>query len=854
MLRKVLLPALCLILPSLAAMGQQPLSITGFVVDPSGAVVSGATIRLEKPTGVLVSQTLSDTKGSFQFSKIPAGAYVMTIPAYMGLAAKSTPLHLTANVSGTKINLSTEMVSQDVVVGADDAPTMDPSTNRDTVTVSGSDLRNTPVFDQDFIATMTPFLDASSGSSGGVTLIVDGVEMQSVAVSASAIQEVRTNNDPYSAEFARPGRGRIEIISKPGSSDFHGELNFTVRNAVLNAKNHFALVKPPESREIYEGHLRGPLGHGGRTSFIVSASLRQRNSAVAINAVGPNGPIQQNILTPSRNSQATMRVNHDFSTAHRISIGYNFELESYKNDGIGGIVLPEAGTNSSFREDDAIFSDRFIFNPNLINQLQIVLEKQEDDTASTTNAQAIKVSGSFTGGGAQADLARTENTIHINEVLSWNHGRHYVTIGAQLPQFSRRAVDDHTNRLGTFKFASITDYNNAAPYAFTAQQGTGRGLYWINEAGGFIEDQIKFNPQLQASFGLRYDWQTFLPDYNNFSPRVSLSYAPDKDKTVIRMGAGVFYDRTGGDFPATVKLHDGVVLHSVQLLNPAYPLAPGTNLAATPTNLVRFDPNVRAPYMIQYSIGVERQLHKTITVTAAYRGSVQAKSFRSVDVNAPVLPLNPSLTANYPRPQSNLGSVQQIESGGRSLLNALDIAFRGKAGRTFSGQAQYTFSRFMSNTGGINSFPQDQYNPNAEWGRSDQDRLHRFNLIGNINPGHWLSLGVNATLYSGPPYTETTGDDNFHTGLANARPSGVARNSLQAGGTADLDLQWNHDFHIGKATGENAKVISCGASAFNVLNRTNYTNYIGALSSSLFSQPTTALPGRQLQFAVGYRF
>jgi hypothetical protein len=850
----MLLSALWLFVSAFSAAGQQFLSIKGYIVDPSGAVVTGATVRVEKPSGVLVSQAQTDTKGSFQFSKIPSGAYSLTVPGYLGLAARSIPLYLTADVTGLKIRLTTEMVSQAVVVGADDTPTIDPSTNRDTVTVSGNDLRNTPVFDQDFIATLTPFLDASSGSSGGVTLIVDGVEMKSVTVSASAIQEVRTNNDPYSAEFTRPGRGRIEVITKPGSPKFQGEVNFTLRNAVFNAKNHFALVRPPESREIYEGHLRGPVGHDGHTNFIVSSSLRERNSAVAVNAIGPKGLIQENVLTPRRNSQATLRITHDFSTAHRLSVGYNFEYETNDNAGVGGIVLPEAGYNTSSREDDAIFNDRIIVTPNLINQLQVTLEKDEDVTISTTDAQAIRVSGSFTGGGAQTDSSRTENTIHVNEVVSWNHGRHYISFGTQLPQFSRRAIDDRTNRLGTFQFGSITDYSNSTPYAFTAQQGLGRGLYWINEAGGFIQDQIKLGPKLQASIGMRYDWQTFFMDNNNFAPRASLSYAPDKGKTIIRVGAGVFYDRTGGDFPATVKLHDGVVLHSVQLLNPTFPLPPGTNFAAVPSNLVRFAPNIRTPYTIQYSLGVERQLHRTVTVTAAYRGSFQVKSFRSVDVNAPPLPPNPSLTANYPRSNSNLGQVQQIESGGRSLLDALDLSFRGHAGRIFTGQAQYTLSRFMNNTGGINSFPQDQFHPNAEWGRADQDRRQRFNLIGAINPDHWLTLGVDATFYSGPPYSETTGDDNYHTGLANARPSWVGRNSLQAGGTADLDVLWDHDFRIGAAKGDNAKTVTCGVSAFNVLNRTNYTNYIGAQSSLLFAQPTTALPGRQLQFAVGYRF
>jgi hypothetical protein len=91
----------------------------------------------------------------------------------------------------------------------------DSSANRDTATTTGAELRKLPVFDHDYIAALTPFLDASAGSLGGVTIIVDGVEMKSAGVSASAIQEVRVNNDPYSAEFTRPGRGRIEITTKP---------------------------------------------------------------------------------------------------------------------------------------------------------------------------------------------------------------------------------------------------------------------------------------------------------------------------------------------------------------------------------------------------------------------------------------------------------------------------------------------------------------------------------------------------------------------------------------------------------------------------------------------------------------
>jgi Carboxypeptidase regulatory-like domain len=836
-----------------SALAQNVISVRGSVLDPTGAAIRGATVRLETPTGTLLTQSQTDPKGDFILLNLPAGSFRLVVPAFSGFDSRVIELNLTANVVGLKVTLPTQSISQQITVGADQYLSTDSSANPDTIAVTGKDLRKLPVFDQDYVATLTPFLDPSSGSSGGLILIVDGVEMKSVGVSASAIQDVKINNDPYSAEFNRPGRGRIEIITKPGSPEFHGETNFIFRDAIFNAKNHFALVRPPEVRRIYEGHLSGPIGHGGHTSFIASASRREQDTAAVVNALGPNGVINENVSTPNNNTQVSLRVTHDFSPTHRLSLGYNFQQSNSVNAGVGGITLPEAGYNLNAREDDLIFNDRIIVTPNLINQLVITIEKDEDVTKSVTNAQAIQVSGSFIGGGAQADLARSENTMHLNEIVTWSHGKHYLRAGVQLPQLSRRAVDDQTNRLGTFKFASLADYTSNTPFVFTGQQGLGHAPYWIDEFGSFIQDQIKVSPKIQLSLAVRYDFQTFIPDHNNFAPRISFAYSPGKGNTIFRTGTGVFYDRTGGDFPANVKLHDGIVLHSIQIQNPTYPLPPGLNFESIPTNLVRFDQHVRTPYAIQYSFGVERQFH-AVTLTAAYRGQVQVKSYRSRDANAPILPPNPSLTADYPRPDPNFGEIQQVESGGRNQLNALDLSFRGHAGRVFSGQAQYTLSRFMNNTSGLNFFPQNQYQPNAEWARADLDRLHRFNLIGNINPDHWLSLGVSATLYSGTPYTETTGNDDFHTGLGNARPAGVARNTLPAGGVASLDLLYNHDFFLTKVRDEKAKVLSAGISAFNVLNRTNFTSYIGTLSSRLFTQPTAALAGRQLQFSLGYRF
>ena len=860
MLKGLCVSILCLFGLASVAAGQKTLSVRGSVVDPAGAAVSGASVWIETPDGTVVAKTQTDAKGYFALPNLSSGTLSIVVPAYLGFAQKVAPLRLTIDVAGLTLKLTSEIVRQSVTIDSDQSLSTDSSANRDTVTVTGDALRKLPVFDLDYVSTLSSLLDASSGSSGGATLIVDGIEMKSAGVSPSAIQEVRINNDPYSAEFSRPGRGRIEITTKPGSPHYHGEFNFLIRDAIFNAKNYFAITRPPEARRLFECHFTGPVGRGKHTTFIASGEFGQRNTAAIVDAIELGGPVNLSVPTPQTNSQASLRVTHDFSSAHRLQVGYNYEAGSSTNSGVGGIVLPEAGTNNSSREDDLIFNDRIIVSPNLINQLLVTFEKDEDVTNSVTNTRSIQVNGFFVGGGAQADSSRTENTIHVNEVVTWSHGRHYIRFGVQLPQFSKRAVDDHTNRLGTLFYSSLANYpanlatSLGTPYAYTAQQGIGRGVYWANETGTFFQDQIKLNPRLQVTLGLRYDWVTYLSDDNNLSPRFSLAYAPGKGKTVLRLGSGVFYDRTGGDFPATFKLHNGLVLDSVLLQNPtAQQLASGT-FSAIPSNVVREEPNMRAPYTIQSSFGIERQLNKKLTITAAYRNSVQVKSFRSRDANAPILPPNPILSSDYPRPNPAFGQIQQIESGGRMYLNGLDLSLRGQAGGWFTGQIQYTLALSETNVGGINRFPQDQYRPNAEWGRANSDRLHTFNMIGSINPDHWLSLGINASFLSGLPYTETTGTDDFHTGLGNARPTGVGRNTLQSNSTVGLDLQWEHEFNLTKAKDEEAKVISIGVSAFNVLNHANYSGYIGSLTSTRFMQPTSAQAGRQMQFSIGYRF
>jgi hypothetical protein len=282
--------------------------------------------------------------------------------------------------------------------------------------------------------------------------------------------------------------------------------------------------------------------------------------------------------------------------------------------------------------------------------------------------------------------------------------------------------------------------------------------------------------------------------------------------------------------------------------DPGYPdpFASAAAAAATPPSIVRLAPEVQIPQTLQYSVGLDHQLQKTLTLSITYTGARGYHMFRSRDVNAPPPPLY--LT----RPDPSYGAIRQVESTGRQETDSLQLTMRGKATRWFNGQMQYTLSRGYNDTGGITSFPANDYDLSGEWARADFDRRHRFNLLGRTTAIKLFDLGVGFSANTGGPYNETLGIDLYSNGRGRARPPDVPRNSLTTTGFASLDIRASRDIKLGG--GKDARAVTLGFDAFNVTNRVNYGSFIGTLSSPLFGQPVSARSPRQLQFSARMKF
>jgi len=166
---------------------------------------------------------------------------------------------------------------------------------------------------------------------------------------------------------------------------------------------------------------------------------------------------------------------------------------------------------------------------------------------------------------------------------------------------------------------------------------------------------------------------------------------------------------------------------------------------------------------------------------------------------------------------------------------------------------QYTLSRTESDTSGIGSFPANDYDLTGEWARADFDRRHRFLLLGRVSPGSIAEFGVAFTTMSAAPYNETLGLDLYNNGRGRARPAGVPRNSLEGDSSTTLDLRVSRDIKLA-AGGKDARALTLGFDAFNVLNQVNYATYVGTVSSPLFGRPVSARSARQLQFSARIKF
>jgi hypothetical protein len=819
------------LLLSIIIFAQQAGSLRGQVVDEQEAVIPGATITLTPNGGGQSRTAKAGATGDFVMSNIPAGSYTLTVE--FGGFGKYVKNDLQIpQASPLKIALAVAAVTVVTDVAADGKTvSVEPDQNL-TATVLDEDFikNNLPDNEDDLRAYLQalagPAAGGVSGGQGDAQIFVDGFSGGRLPP-REAILQIRVNQNPFTAEFSNPGFGRIEIVTKPGRDQWRGAVSFNVRNSALDARNAFATVKPDISQERYGFNLSGPI-IANRMSFFVNYEQRGLEGGSTVTATTLDGQQSFNVRAPSHSRNVMARADYLINNRNTLNANYmSFGSESDNREfavrfggfgggpggggpggggpgggfiggGFGGFgagaggggnyTLPERGSNSTNANHTLRLSETFIINSGLLLESRLQLQRESGKATANGAGVAINVLDAFNGGGATCCPSETRTSGgEWQEYLTWTKKKHTLKFGVQI---LRDYVSDYSenNFNGTFTFANLEQYRQAtgAPQTARAQQFTiniGDPLlrYSHSEYSWFAQEDWRFRPTLTLSFGLRHEFQSQLDDKNNFAPRVGVAWSPFGDrKTVIRFGGGVFYQRLTGSLYGNTLRYDGVTQRSIVIQNPLYPdpFAGDPNISVINTVKRTLDPNLKAPYTINFSSSVERQLPYGLNGSASYIYARGVHQFRMRNINAP-LPgtYDPSDPDSGLRPFGDIGNLYQIESSASSKYNGLLFRLDRRLGRTFMLFGNYTLSWTGSDSDGAMSLPADNYNLAAEWGRAYTDRRHSIFIGGRISLPYRFNLSPMITASSGSPFSITTGfDENGDTNL-NDRPAGLARNA-----------------------------------------------------------------------------
>jgi hypothetical protein len=866
--------------------------VTGVVADPTGAIVPNAEINLVDADGSVAGSSHSGGDGTFELVPPHAGSFTLVV-SEPGFETIKTPVVVAARAAALagasagrlgatlRITLPIASLSTNVQVNAESSEDLTATDdNHDSSVLSSQDLKTLPIFDNDYTTAMSAFLDDSATATGGSGLIVDGVEANRATVSPSAVEEVRINQDPYSAQYYWPGRGQMEIVTKSAAEKYHGQFNFLFRDSALNAQNTLAPSKPFEQRRVYEGHAMGPIFFAPKSSFLVSFNRAEEDRDAVVRAVLPSSTnpdgttFNANVPAPTRDTEFSTRAAHQFGEHHSAYAEYSYQDWRGTNQGVGGQTLAAAGFNNRYHEDDIKIHLDSTLSAVLLNQFSIVGEHAFSHNVNAAEAPRISVQGNFTTGSAQNDALSTDYNVRLYDMMTWTHGRHFVKFGAGIPHFNRRAFDDNTYALGSYVFgptlaadghtvltSALENYEAGRPSGYSRNSGETHFIYHQQEMGGFVQDQWKINDRLSITPGMRYDWQNFFAQKRlRFSPRVSFAYVlNDASKTVLRGGGGIYYDRTGSGSLLDLVRYEGleprrraVTLSldpTTQPVSGCVPITQCVDVDAAPVARDQLDPQSRVPYQIHYGLSVERRVGDNATVVVSAYTMRDVGAFRSMDVNAPT-----AESGYTERPDPRYGRVREMQSEGFLEGSGMDISYRGRLNKYFTGFGRYTWSHYESNTDGIGFFPQNQINPDAEWSNASFDRRQRLTMYAMIHPDGVLNLSAGIFANSGRPWSVLTGTDPYGTDLFNGRPDGTPRNTENLPSYVDLDLRWGHDFAITSAKDEDAPRLGFSAGAFNVLNHPNPAGIDQVETSSAFGEVTSVNPPRRIQLGMRFEF
>jgi carboxypeptidase family protein len=779
-------------------------TVTGTVKDTTGAIIPGATVTLTADDGS-TQQVQTGQDGVYTFRGVAPGTYSVSV-ASKGLeqADGVAVLASTGQTARGDVTMRLAEVKQEVTVAEENTTQLSVQTsqNVDALVFKGADLAALPDDPDDLQQDLQALAGPSAGPNGG-EIFIDGFSSGRLPPKES-IREIRINQNPFASEYDKLGFGRIEIFTKPGSDNFHGTASYDISDGVWNARNPFIAFTPfpPFSSQTYGGNISGPLSK--RASFFLDVERRQIDDNGILNATlfDPTTltKVPDTGFTPTPQQRTTFSPRIDLALTGNNTLSMRYSYLDLHRDlwGVGLFNLPGNGYSYVQLQQLGQVTDTAVLSTSVVNETRFQFNHYLTSQTAQSDAPEVIVAGDFDTGGAGINrTVQTESNYEFQNYTTVTHGKHTIKFGAR----TRNDLLNYNtpgNFNGTFLFASFADYSNVVtavgtcangcplgtlpsgvgPTQFSLTEGQPLVSSTMFDVGAFVGDDWRVAQGLTVSAGLRWEGQTNIHDWHDAAPRLSFAWAPGRSSskgspaTVIRGGFGMFYIRYPNIDNLYTQEFNGRNQLTYEVNSPNF-YCPNALAGCVPSALTSLAPvqfsaadNLRAPYLIQSALGVERQVNRRTTLAVNVTDTRGVHQFVTSDVSPP-----------------GPADLFQFQSDG--LLKQLQVITRvnTQLGSRASISGAYIWGTAHSNTDGSlcasstgcgTSTPVNPYDLSAEWSRSSLDVQNRTFIFGNVSAPLKIQLSPFLVAQTGAPFNITTGGYYFYggvpDGIFNARP------------------------------------------------------------------------------------
>jgi hypothetical protein len=569
---------------SASVQAQSTASIEGLVTDQLGDVIPDVEITVINPSIGLEREVVSDNSGRYQIAALPVGDYRLEVrtTGFQTQILERVRLEVGRRLT-QDFQLRAGDISQEVTVTANGS-LVERATSSVGHMIDRRMVQETPLNGRYFLdlgllvpGSVTPPQGAFSAApmrgvgslafiTGGnreetVNYMVNGITLNNLTFSSisfqpsiSTVQEFKVDNSTFSAEYGQSSGAIVNIATRSGGNEFHGEVFEFFRNDALDARNFFELTSSnpaPFKRNQFGGSLGGPVIKKKTFFFFSYEGLRQRqqlnlNSVVLSDAqrASVTDPVigklvelipRANLVDSSGTSrflssasapvnvdQWTVDISHNLGERDRLHGYYAIHQTGFAEPNRFGNTIPGFGHNTRALRQIFTLNETHTFGTTMVNEARVGFNRFS--SSSTPNAQLnpadfgilngvteriglpqINVAGGGLnfGGPANQPSGRGDTTLVVSDTLNWLVGEHSLKFGGEYRQFFNNNFRQMT---GSFNFPTIAAFLAGTANSFSITLGNQTSSIVQGALGFFVQDNYRLRPNLTFELGLRYEW------------------------------------------------------------------------------------------------------------------------------------------------------------------------------------------------------------------------------------------------------------------------------------------------------------------------------------------------------------